>query len=134
MAENLHQLLQSDDPVALQRIEKALMSSGEQGETVEAVISALIWRRCTAGPDGALGAILNHECAARISVMADHLNVVGADDCAQTLRDLRNEIPLSDAQIRSGIIDWVDVNPQLVTTFDGDVADIAPQIWNFMQK
>ncbi len=136
MSENLHDLLESDDPVALRRIEKALISGDERNETVDAVISALIWRRCTAGQHGVLGAILNRECAARISVLADHLEKVGATDAAKAMRDLRQEIPLEDEQIRSGIIDWIDVNPKIVShaaTLDDGVDDIAPEVWSFMQ-
>ncbi|MCA1774052.1 MAG: hypothetical protein LC676_00110 [Loktanella sp.] len=136
MSENLYDLLESDDPVALRRIEKALISGDEQNETVEAVISALIWRRCTAGQNGVLGAVLNHECAARISVLADHLEQVGATDAAQAMRALREEIPLEDEQIAGGIIDWVDVNPEITThaaTLNDGVEDIAPEVWSYMQ-
>ncbi|MEX1236510.1 MAG: hypothetical protein WEB56_16120 [Roseovarius sp.] len=137
MSENLSDLLEGDDPVALRRIEKALMSADGHNETVDAVISALIWRRCTAGQNGVLGAVLNHECAARISVLADHLEKVGATEAAQVTRDLREEIPLEDDQIRSGIIDWIDVNPGItgnVVTLNGNVDDIAPKVWSFMQE
>lgn len=137
MSENLYDLLESDDPVALRRIEKALISGDEHNETIEAVISALIWRRCTAGQNGVLGAVLNHECAARISVLADHLEKVGATDSAQAMRDLREEIPLGDEQIRSGIIDWIDVNPEIasnVASLKDGIEDIAPKVWNFMQE
>ncbi len=136
MSENLHSLLEGDDPVALRRIEKALTSGDDQNETVDAVISALIWRRCTTGHNGLLSAVLNHECAARISVMADHLEQVGATDAAQAMRDLREEIPLKDEQIRGGIIDWVDVNPDIAqhaSSLDDGVDDIAPEVWSFMQ-
>ncbi len=137
MPENLHDLLESDDPVALRRIEKALISGDEHNETVDAVITALIWRRCTAGQNGVLGAVLNRECAARISVLADHLEKVGATDAAMAMRDLREEIPLEDEQIRSGIIDWVDENPKFVShaaTLDDGIDDIAPEVWSFMQE
>ncbi|MEI4264168.1 hypothetical protein [Roseovarius sp. D0-M9] len=137
MSENLYDLLEGDDPVALRRIEKALMSADEHNETVDAVISALIWRRCTAGQNGVLGAVLNHECAARISVMADHLEKVGATEAAQVTRNLREEIPLADAQIRSGIIDWIDVHPEItgnVVTLKRNIDDIAPKVWSFMQE
>jgi len=137
MSENLYDLLEGDDPVALRRIEKALMSADEHNETVDAVISALIWRRCTAGQNGILGAVLNHECAARISVMADHLEKVGATEAAQVTRNLREEIPLADDQIRSGIIDWIDVHPEItgnVVTLKRNIDDIAPKVWSFMQE
>ncbi len=136
MSENLYDLLESDDPVALRRIEKALISGDEQNETIEAVISALIWRRCTAGQNGVLGAVLNHECAARISVLADHLEQVGATDAAKAVRALRDKIPLEDEQIAGGIIDWVDVNPEIAShaaTLNDGVDDIAPEVWSYMQ-
>ena len=98
MTDNLHNLLAGDEPVALRRIEKALHSADVENETVEAVVSALIWRRCTAGPNGVLGAVLNHECAARIDVLPEHLDTIGASDAAQAVRDLRADIPLEDEQ------------------------------------
>lgn len=137
MPENLHNLLEADDPVALGRIETALDTSDTRNEAVETVISALIWRRCTASPTGVLGAVLHHECASRISVLPHHLDRVGASDAAQAVRDLRDEIPLEDEQIRNGIIDWVDANPDLTrhaATLDKRVSDIAPKLWSFMQQ
>lgn len=137
MSENLHDLLERDDPVALRRIEKALLSGDNRNEAVDAVLSALIWRRCTAGRNGVLGAVLNHECAARISVLAEHLDQVGASDAAHAMRNLREEIPLEDEQIRCGLIDWVDANPEIArhaeTLTDG-VDDLAPKVWSFMQE
>lgn len=137
MSENLHDLLESDDPVALRRIEKALNSGDERNETVDAIISALIWRRCTAGQNGVLGAILHHECAVRIGVLPDHLDLVGATDAAQAVRDLRKEIPLEDKVIQAGIIGWVDVNPKITSraaALSDRIDDIAPAVWSFMQK
>ncbi len=137
MPENLHDLLQRDNPVALRRIEKALSSGDVRNEAVDAVLSALIWRRCTTGQNGVLGAFLNHECAARVSVLAEHLDRVGASDAAQAMRDLREEIPLEDDRIRYGLIDWVDVNPDIArhaeTLTDG-VADVTRKVWSFMQE
>ncbi len=137
MSESLHSLLESDDPVALRRIEKALSSGDVRNEAVDAVLSALIWRRCTTGQNGVLGAVLNHECAARVSVLPEHLDQVGASDAAQAMRDLREQIPLEDQQIRYGLIDWVDANPEIArhagTLTDG-VDDVAPKVWSFMQE
>ena len=98
MSENLHDLLKGDDPVALRRIERGLKDSEIHNEIVDAVLSALIWRRCTAGQNGVLGAVLNPECASRISSLPQHLDRVGASDAAQAIRDLRNQIPLEDEQ------------------------------------
>ena len=137
MTENLHEILQDDHPVALRRIEKALQVDEVQNETVDAILSALIWRRCTSGENGALGAVINNECAARISVLADHLDYVGASDAAQAVRDLREEIPLDDNVIEHGIIDWVDSNPEIVRyaqKLNEEIDDIAPTVWNFMQE
>ncbi|SLN35264.1 hypothetical protein [Roseisalinus antarcticus] len=137
MSENLHDLLEGDDPVALRRIEKALQSGDVRNEPVDAILSALIWRRCTTGQNGVLGAVLNHDCAARVSVLAEHLDRVGASDAAQAMRDLREEIPLEDERIRNGLIDWVDANPGIARyakTLNDGVDDIALKIWNFMQK
>jgi hypothetical protein len=137
MTQNLQKLLQSDEPVALRRIEKALVAEDEPNETVDTVLSVLLWRRCTLGQNGILGALLNHECAARVSVLDEHLDLVGASDAAQSMRDLRKEIPLKDEHIRGGIIDWVDANPNVVRyaeTLNDDGFDITPQIWSFMQE
>lgn len=136
MSENLHTLLEGDDPVALRRIEQALHASDVSNDTVDAVLSALIWRRCTAGQNGVLGAVINQDCAARISVLPRHLDRVGASDAAQAVRDLRDEIPLEDEQIRNGIIDWIDCNPEVIrhaATLNDAVEDIAPKVWNYMQ-
>jgi hypothetical protein len=137
MTDNLHELLEGDEPVALRRIEKALHSADVENETVEAVVSALIWRRCTAGPNGMLGAVLNYECAARIDVLPEHLDTIGASDAAQALRDLRADIPLKDEQIQNGLIDWVDANPEIAKhgkALDDDFDDVAQKVWSFMQE
>ncbi len=137
MTENLHSLLEGDDPVALRRIEKALRSGDVQNETIDTIISALIWRRCTIGHNGVLGAVLNHECAARVAVLTEHLERVGATDAAQAMRDLRKVIPLKDEQIQGGIIDWVDVNPDIArhaSSLNNGINDIAPEVWSFMQE
>ncbi len=137
MSEKLHDLLEGDDPVALGRIEKALLAGDIHNETVDTVLSALIWRRCAMGQNGVLGAVINHDCAARVSVLDQHLELVGASDAAQAMRNLRGEIPLEDEQIRPGIIDWVDANPSLIRraeTLNDDVFDVAPKIWSFMQE
>lgn len=137
MSENLHEILQDDHPVALRRIEKALQVDEVHNEAVDAILSALIWRRCTSGELGALGAVINHECAARISVMAEHLDYVGASDAAQAVRNLREEIPLEDEVIERGIVDWVDANPEMIPNaqkLNDGLDDIAPTVWNFMQE
>jgi len=133
----LHELLECDDPVALRRIEKALVAEDARNDTVDTVLSVLVWRRCTMGQNGILGAVLNHECAARVSVLDEHLDLVGASDAAQAMRDLRQEIPLKDEHIRCGIIDWVDVNPSLVRhaeTLNDEGLDVALKVWSFMQE
>lgn len=137
MSENLHDLLESDDPVALRRIEQALQSSEPPNETVDTVLSALIWRRCTAGQNGILGAVIHHECAARMSVLPQHLERVGASDAAQAMRDLLGKIPLEDDQIEGGIIDWVDSNPDIArhaATLSDGIEDVTSKIWSFMQQ
>jgi len=137
MSENLHDLLESDDPVALRRIEQALQDNEVHNEIVDTVLSALIWRRCTSGQNGILGAVLDPECAARISTLPRHLDRVGASDAAQAIRDLRKQIPLKDEHIKGGIIDWVDGNPDIVrhaAALNDDVDDVAPKLWHFMQQ
>ncbi len=137
MTDNLHELLEGDEPVALRRIEKALHSADVENETVETVVSALIWRRCTAGPNGVLGAVLNYECAARLDVLPEHLDNIGASDAAQAVRDLRADIPLEDEQIRHGLIDWVDTNPEIAKhakVLDDEFDDVAKKVWSFMQE
>lgn len=134
---NLYELLESDDPVALRRIEKALLSGDASNETVDAVLSALIWRRCTAGPNGVLGAVINHECAERIKVLSEHLDRIGASDAAQAMRDLRERIPLEDEHFKYGIIDWVESNPDFVkhaARLNDRIDDVAPKVWSFMQE
>ena len=136
MTQNLHELLERNEPVAFRRIEKALVAVDERNETVETVLSALIWQRCTMGQNGILGAYLNHECAARVSVLDEHLGVIAASDAAQAIRDLRKEIPLQDEDIRRGIIDWVDANPSLVQhaiTLNDENLDVSPKVWSFMR-
>jgi len=136
MSETLHDLLQEDDPVALGRIETALQSCDRRNETVETILSALIWRRCTTGQNGVLGAVLEYDCAARVSVLADHLDRIGASDAAQAMRDMRDEIPLADEEIQNGIIDWVDMNSGVIRhaeILSKEIDDIAPQVWSFMQ-
>jgi len=135
MTENLHELLEQDEPVALLRIEKALAREDVQNETVETVISALIWRRCTQGNNGVLGAFIHRDCAARVSVLALHLDRVGASDAAGAVRQLRGEIPLEDRQVRYGLIDWVDAHPDLVRQAErlDAIEDIAAKVWRFMQ-
>lgn len=137
MSFTLHGLLEQDDPVALRRIEKALLAGDVRNETVNTVLSALMWRRCTKGQIGVLGALIDHECAAQISVLAQNLDLVGASDAAQAIRDLRRNISLEDEQIRRGIIDWIDVNPRLIKhaeTLNDKVFDVAPKVWTFMQQ
>jgi hypothetical protein len=137
MTQNLHELLEGDTPVALRRIEKALGAEDARNETVETVLSVLLWWRCTSSQNGILGALLNHECAARVGVMDEHLDRVGASGAAQAMRDLRKEIPLQDEHIKLGIIDWVDANPSLVRhaeTLNDENLDVAPELWSFMQK
>jgi hypothetical protein len=137
MTDNLHELLEGDEPVALRRIEKALHSGEVENETVETVVSALIWRRCTSGPNGVLGAVLNQDCAARLDVLPEHLDSIGATDAAQAVRDLRANIPLEDEQIRHGLIDWVDTNPEIAKhakALDDDFDDVTQKVWSFMQE
>ncbi|WP_121096845.1 hypothetical protein [Roseinatronobacter ekhonensis] len=137
MPENLHDLLEGDDPVALRRIEQALHSTEPSSETVDTILSALIWRRCTAGKNGILGAVINYECAARISVLPRHLEKVGAAHAAQAMRDILEEIPLEDKQIEGGIIDWVDSNPDFARhagALDERMEDVASKVWGFMQE
>ncbi len=137
MPEYLHELLEGDDPVALRRIERALHDDQARNETVETVVSALIWRRCTTGHVGVLGAVLDRDCAARVGSLVGHLDRIGASDAAKATRNLLEEIPLPDEQIRHGLIDWVDAHPDIArhaAKADDEVDDIAPKIWNFMQQ
>ncbi len=92
MTRNLQELLEGDEPVALRRIEKALVAVDDRNETVETVLSVLLWRRCTMGQNGILGAFLNHECVARVDVLDEHLDRVGASGAAQSMRDLRGRV------------------------------------------
>lgn len=137
MSQTLHDLLESDEPVAMCRIEEALKSSDVQNEAVDPIISALIWRRCTTGKNGVLGAIIEQDCAARIDVLADHLEYVGASDAAKAARNLRGAIPLDDQVIRNGIIDWIDANPEFIQHAQGlndETNDVAVTVWSHMQE
>lgn len=58
-------------------------------------------------------------------------------DTVQAIRDLSKENPLKDEQIRSGIIDWLDMNPEIASKaakLHEGVDDIAPTVWNFKQE
>ena len=54
MTENLHDLLKQDNPTALPRIERALISQDDLSADQEAVLGALSWQRCTSGAAGLL--------------------------------------------------------------------------------
>lgn len=137
MAETLHNLLDRDDPVALGRIETRLDAEDQHNPTVDAILSALIWRRCTNGHQGVLGALIHRDCAARLDVLPKHLERVGAKDAANVMRDLRGMIPLEDDVIQNGIIDWIDENPTFISQaeeLNDQVDDIGPTVWAYMQK
>jgi hypothetical protein len=135
--ETLHKVLQSHEPVALGRIEKVLAAEHERSEEAEAAVSALLWRRQTAGHSGIRGTFLNRDCVNRIRVLATHLDRVGAHEAAEAMRELRGQIPYKDTQLGGSIIDWVDANPDFVSRareLDDKIDDIAPQVWAYMQN
>ena len=135
--ETLHEVLQSEEPVALRRIEKVLAAEDDRSEQAEAAMSALIWRRQTTGHQGILGTFLNRDCARRIKVLAAHLERVGAPEAAAAIRELRGQIPYSDNQLGGGIIDWMDAHRDFVDRareLDCEIEDITPQIWTYMQN
>jgi hypothetical protein len=69
-------------------------------------------------------------------MLPEHLDSIGASDAAQAVRDLRENIPLEDEQIRYGLIDWVDTNPEIAKhakALDDDFDDVAQKVWSFMQ-
>lgn len=113
MTETLHDILRSDDPGVLPRIEKALSACDDLDRDLEAVLSALILHRRASGEAGLLGAVLYRDCAQRLPVLPAHLRAIGATDAANAVSDLRRDIPLEDAVISCGLIDWLDTQPDL---------------------
>lgn len=135
--QRLHEVLRSDQPVALRRIEKALASVADRNETAETALSALIWRRHTSGHDGVLGTFLHQACARRIGVLPRHLEKVGAKGAASAIRELRNEIPFEDRRLQYGILDWVESTRGFASRareLDKELDDIGPRIWSFMRE
>jgi len=136
MSENLNDLLQKDDPTALPRIERALLSQDDLSADQEAVLGALVWQRCTSGAAGLLGCVLHHDCAKRIDDLPNQLARIGATDAAAATKELRSAIPLDDGQIKGGLADWIDTQPDIVNKARelGDGLDEVDQaIWDFMK-
>ncbi|MBV0913764.1 hypothetical protein [Anianabacter salinae] len=136
MTETLHNLLGQEDPASLPQIERALASQDELSQDQEAVLSALIWRRCTQGSAGLLGSVLQRDCAQRIEEMPTHLEAVGASDAAAATQELVDAIPLDDDRIKAGLVDWIDTQTDVVRKareLGTGLEDIDRAIWEFMK-
>lgn len=139
MADNLHDLLRQNEPVALQQIERALAAQDHLSADQEAVLDALIWKRYTCGPAGLLGCILHQDCARLFPDLPNKLERIGATDAAVATRELRNAIPLDEEQIRGGLTDWVETQSEVVTIareLDENLIgldEVDQTIWDFMK-
>ncbi|MDF0603889.1 hypothetical protein P1J78_24555 [Psychromarinibacter sp. C21-152] len=133
----LTDVLTSEKPTALRRIEDALGSLEERGEAAEAALTSLIWRRRVNGSFGILATFAYTDCTKRISVIPQHLDHIGATESAAAVRWLRRGVPFDDDRIVNGIIDWLEENKTLTSRaqkYDRELDDIAPCIWRFMQS
>jgi hypothetical protein len=136
MREKLHDLLDSDRPVALRQIERALASEDELTDDQEAVLSALIWRRCTSGVNGLLGTVIHRDCASRIEDLPQHLEAIGAHKAARAVSALREEIPLEDYRIKQGLVDWIDTETDVAVRarkIGSELDGIDDLVWGFMK-
>ena len=136
MTETLHALLASDRPAGLDRIERTLAAQEDRSDDLEAILSALIWRRRTEGRTGLIGTFIHKDCIERLDVLADHLETIGAVEAATAVRELTAELPLGERRLPGGFIDWVDTQPEFVAKarrLDTDLDDIDPVIWRFMK-
>jgi len=136
MSDKLHDLLENDDPTALPQIERSLASQDDLSADQDAVLSALIWRRCTSGAAGLLGSVLHQDCASRFEDLPTQLARVGATDAAVATLELRNAIPLEDEQINGGLADWIDIHPEIsskAAELNEEVDEIDQIIWDFMK-
>ena len=135
--QRLHDLLKNEHPIALPQIERALASQCEMSADQEAVLSALIWRRCTDGGARLLGTVLYQDCANRIGNLSQHLRTIGARDAATAVYGLRDEILLEDEQMEFGLLDWIETEPGVVRRAKelGDsLEDIDQILWDFMKR
>jgi hypothetical protein len=136
MSEKLHDLLGQDSPTALSRIEKALLCQDDLSTDQEAVLGALVWQRCTSGPSGLLGCVLDQDCATRIDALPNQLAHIGAIEAAAATRELLNAIPLDNGQISGGLVDWIDTQPDIVKKareLDDCLNEVDQTIWDFMK-
>lgn len=136
MSERLHDLLEQDQPSALSQVERALAAQESLTCDQDAVLGALIWRRCTGGTAGLLGCILNYECAQRIERLPEQLAHIGAVDASRATAELRDAIPLDAEQIGAGLFDWIETQPRIVDRareLNEGLAGIDETIWSFMK-
>lgn len=136
MSQQLHDLLESDRPVALPQIERALASEDDLTDDQEAVLSALIWRRCTSKGAGLLGTVLYRDCASRIEYLPQHLEAIGASDAARAVSALLDEIPLEEARIKQGLVDWIDTEAEVAARADelgSELEEIDDIVWDFLK-
>jgi hypothetical protein len=137
MAERLHELLEREEPTALHQIERALEAQPDLTPDQEAVLNALIWRRCTAGGAGFLGTVLRQDCAILIEGLPGQLARIGATDAAVAVKELHDAIPLEDEQIKRGVADWMETQQDVIRRareLEEDLDDIALVIWDFMKS
>ncbi len=137
MKTNLQELLLREEPCHLREIERAIRKESVRDETLEALLSALTWIRCTSGSQGIIGSITNADCAARVRVLALHLKLVGAVEAAKAFEVLRDSIDLPDEKIQNALIDWLDTQPAVWRTaraLDPCIQYTQEKIWNFMRQ
>lgn len=137
MTETVNEVLQSETPVNLDGIERALASVDDPHPTIEAAVTALVFRKTISGWRGLLDAFIHHKCRERIDVLVPHLVEVGAAEHAAAISDLRQAIQLSDTKIKSSnIIDWLDVNPRigaLAEKLEAELDSVDDIIWKYLQ-
>lgn len=137
MADHLHALLEQDEPTGLARIERALSAQPALSADQEALLSTLVWRRCTNGAAGLLGAVLHQDCARRIGDLPEHLETIGATESAEAVRELCDVIPLDDERISRGLADWIETESEIVSKareLDAGLDDIDQTLWDFMRN
>ncbi len=68
--------------------------------------------------------------------MPAHLETVGASDAAAATQELVDAIPLDDARIKVGLVDWIDTQTDVVRKareLGSGLEDIDQAIWEFMK-
>lgn len=83
-----------------------------------------------------LGCVIHQDCAGRIEDLPAQLTRVGAPDSAGAVRELRNAISLNDDEIKGGLADWIETQPEVIKKaheLDAEIEEIDQTIWDFMR-